>query len=148
MISTFEKLQQAVVARLKRRSDMEGVPVLARNNGSIAAKVREKVASRGLCVVVMPPRPKDIATSATAPVFTQITLCVRVIESAYKAHTGMDAVGVAEIVSRALQAWTPQVTGITAALSMDSDDAWSMDDEPDKEGRYTIEINFVTSATV
>jgi hypothetical protein len=148
MLSVFEKLQDAVVARLGRRSDLQGVPVIARRNGSIAAKIRENIAKRGLCVVVMPPRPKDIKSDATTPVFTEATFCIRVVENAFMTHTGGDAMGVAEIVSRALQAWTPPVTGITAALALDSDDAWSMDEEPDKSGRYTIEINFVTSASI
>jgi len=148
LASVFEKLQDAVVARLNRRSDLEGVPVIARRNGSIAAKIKENVAKCGLCVIVMPPRPKDISSSATSPVFTEVTLCVRVVENAFVSHGKGDAYATAEIVSRALQAWTPSVTGITAALAMDSDDAWSMDDEPDKYGRYTIEINFLTSASV
>jgi hypothetical protein len=148
MLSVFEKLQDAVVSRLKRRSDLQGVPVIARRNGSIAAKIKENVAKCGLCIVVMPPRPKDISSSATSPVFTEITLCVRVVESAFVTHSGGDAMSTAEIVSRALQAWTPSVTGVTAALAMDSDDAWSMDDEPDSKGRYTIEINFITSASI
>ena len=148
MLSVFEKLQDAVVTRLKRRSDMDGIPVLARRSGSISAKIKENVASCGLCVVVMPPRPKDISTSATTPVFTQVTLSVHVIESVFQTHSGGDAMSVAEVVSRALQAWTPPVAGITAQLSLNSDDAWAMADEPDKKGRYTIDINFITSATI
>ena len=148
MLSVFTKLQDAVVARLKRRSDMQGIPVLARRNGSVAAKIKENVASCGLCVVVMPPRPKDASSSSTTPVFTDVVLTIRVVESAFKSHVNADALGVAEIVSRAVHAWQPSVIGITAPLAMDGDDAWSMDDEPDKKGRYTVEIKFNTSATV
>ena len=144
----MDNLQDAVVARLTKRSDMQGVPVLARRNGSIAAKIRENIASRGLCVVVMPPRPKDISATAKSPVFTQVTLCVRVIESVFRSHPGLDALGVAEIVSRALQAWTPAFSNITAALALDGDDAWTVPDEPDAKGRYIVKVNFLTSATL
>lgn len=146
--SVFNKFQDAVVTRLARRSDLKGISVLARRNGSIAAQIRENVACSGLCVVVMPPRAKDISSTAQTPVFTVVTVCVRVIENVYHGHGGRDAMSVAETVSRALQSWQPTVLGITAPLMMDSDDAWSMDDEPDSKGRYTIEINFATSASV
>ncbi|HNX04677.1 MAG TPA: hypothetical protein PKI32_04210 [Opitutales bacterium] len=147
MDSVFSKLQEAVVARLKRRSDLKGVPVILRKNG-IAATIRESVAKFGLCVVVMPPRPKDADPTQGTPIFTQVVLTVRVVENAFRLHAGPDSMEVAEIVTRALQAWQPQTVGITAPLAIDGDDAWSLDDEPDKKGRYTIEIKFNTSATV
>lgn len=146
MQSTFTKLQDAVVARLGRRSDLQGVAILARRNG-IGASIRESVAKNGLCVLVMPPRPKDATASETTPVFKGVVCCVRVIENAFLSHE-KDAMGVSEIISRSLHAWQPAVAGITSPLVLDSDDAWDLDDEPDKKGRYTIEIKFNTTASV
>ena len=146
MQSAFRDLQEAVVARLARRSDMQGVPVLARKNG-IAATIREKVAANGLCVVVMPPRPKDATTAAVRPVFKSVVFTVRVVENAFLPHA-RDVMGVAGIVSRSLHAWQPAVAGITSPLVLDGDDAWSLDDEPDKRGCYTIEIKFTTTASL
>lgn len=122
------------------------MPVLARKNG-IAATIRESVAKAGLCILVMPPRPKDADPTQSTPVFTQVVLTVRVVENAFRLHSGPDSMEVAEIVTRSLQAWQPATSGITAPLALDGDDAWSLDDEPDKKGRYTIEIKFHTSAT-
>jgi hypothetical protein len=146
MQSAFSNLQDAVVARLKRRSDMQGVTVLARRNG-ISATIKENVAKNGLCVLVMPPRPKDATITVKTPVFKSVVFCVRVIENAFLTHA-KDAMSVSGTVSRALHAWQPAVTGITSPLVLDSDDAWSLDDEPDKNGRYTIEIKFTTTASV
>lgn len=146
MQSAFSTLQDAVVARLKRRSDMQGVSVLARRNG-ISASIKENIAKNGLCVLVMPPRPKDATTTATTPVFKGVVFCVRVIENAFLNHA-KDAMSVSEIVSRSLHAWQPAVAGISSPLVLDSDDAWDLDDEPDKNGRYTIEIKFTTTASV
>jgi len=121
--------------------------VLTRLNGNLSAAIKESVAQRGLCVVVMPPRPHTVAQAQDTPVFTQVDLCVRVVESAFQSHAG-DAMGVAELVSRSLHGWQPATPGITSPLVMDMDDAWSMDDEPDRKGRYTIEVNFTTSASI
>jgi hypothetical protein len=147
MESLFTKLQNAVAARLKRQGDLKGVPVLVRKSG-IAATIRENIAKAGLCVLVMPPRPKDTDPAQSTPVFTQVVLTVRIVENAYRFRSGPGAMEVAEIVTRALQAWQPVLIGITAPLSIDGDDAWSLDDEPDKKGRYTIEIKFNTSASL
>jgi hypothetical protein len=146
MQSAFTKLQDAVVARLRRRSDMQGVTILARRNG-IAAIVKESIAKNGLCVLVMPPRPKDATITETTPVFKVVVCCVRVIENAFFTHA-KDAMSVSEVVSRSLHAWQPTVAGIASPLILDNDDAWDLDDEPDKNGRYTIEIKFTTTASV
>jgi hypothetical protein len=146
MQSAFTELQEAVAARLSRRGDMQGVSVLARKNG-IAASIREKVASDGLCVVVMPPRPKDATTTAVRPVFKSVVFTVRVVENAFLPHA-KDAMTVAGIVSRSLHAWQPAVAGISSPLVLDGDDAWDLDDEPDKRGRYKIEIKFTTTASL
>ena len=146
MQSAFSLLQDAVVARLRRRGDMQGVSVIARRNG-IAASIREGIAKNGICVLVMPPRPKDATTTESTPVFKSVVFCVRVIENAFRTHA-MDAMSVSEIVSRSLHSWQPAVAGISSPLVLDSDDAWDLDDEPDKNGRYSIEIKFSTSASI
>jgi hypothetical protein len=148
MQSTFVKLQDAIGRRLTRLRDLGGVPVLIRRNGSLSSGIKEALAKRGLCVVVMPPRPHRAASGEATPVFSEVTQCVRVVENAFTPHGGCDALGVAERVSRALHGWQPAVPGITTAFSLDSDDAWSMPDEPDAKGRYTIEVNLITSASI
>lgn len=125
---------------------MQGVTILARRNG-IAASIRESIARNGLCVLVMPPRPKDAIIAEKTPVFKVVVCCVRVIENAFLTHE-KDAMSVSEIVSRSLHAWQPIVGGIASPLILDNDDAWDLDDEPDKNGLYTIEIKFTTTASV
>jgi hypothetical protein len=138
-----------MVKRISRRRDVAGIPVLRRDNGSLSARLREALAESGLCIVVMPPRPHhaDVTVQAS-PVFSEVTLCVRVVESAFSPHEGADALGVAELVSRALHGWQPPVAGISSALTLDAETAWTMPEEPDSKGRYTIEVNFTTSASL
>ncbi|MFA5258176.1 MAG: hypothetical protein WC360_08495 [Opitutales bacterium] len=147
MQSAFVKLQDAAARRLIRRRDFASIPVLTRRNGNLPASIKEAVAQRGLCVVVMPPRPRRADAGQETPVFTEVDVCVRVVESAFQSHAG-DAMGVAELVSRALHGWQPATPGITTPLALDADDAWSMDEEPDRKGRYMIEVNFTTSASI
>jgi|GEM_PF-3304597 len=147
MQSALVNLQNAMARRLNRRKDFSAIPVLIRQNGSISANIKESIAQRGLCVVIMPPRPFASDASQGTPVFTEVRVCVRVIESAFQRHNE-DALGVAEMVSRVLHGWKPAVVGITTPIALDDEYAWSMDEEPDKKGRFVIEVNFTTSASI
>ncbi|MBN1404456.1 MAG: hypothetical protein JW942_08340 [Opitutales bacterium] len=147
MQSILFKLQEAVAIRLRRRRDFSRIPVLTRKNGELSARVKEAIALGGLCVVIMPPRPHKVDAAQNTPVITELELCVRVVESAFQNH-GTDALTVAELVSRALHGWQPAAAGITSPLALDSDSAWAMDEEPDKKGRYTIEVNFTSAASL
>lgn len=146
MQSTLFKLQEAAAARLRRRRDFSRIPVLTRKNGDLSARVKEAVALTGLCVIIMPPRPHKADDALENVVINELELCVRVVESAFHEHSS-DALSVAELVSRALHGWQPVTVGITMPLALDQDTAWSMDDEPDRKGRYTIEVHFTSGVS-
>ncbi len=147
MQSILLKLQEVAAARLRRRREFARIPVLTRKNGELSARVKEAVALGGLCVIIMPPRPRKADVAQPTPVITRLDICIRVVESAFHSHEA-DALSVAELVSRSLHGWQPVMPGITMPLTLDSDSAWAMDEEPDRKGRYTIEVRFTGSASL
>ncbi len=149
MHSVLLKLQESVARQLIRKRELRGIPILIRRNGELSQRLDEAVrAGQGVCIVIMPPEPAQAAIDASTLVMTEVILVVRVMENAFAANPRHDALSVAEAVSRLLHGWSPPVRGIATPLALEPDDAWDMPDEPDKKGRFAINVNFNTSATM
>lgn len=149
MISALLNLQESTARQLRRRRELRDIPVITRRNGDLGARLSEAIKlGRGLCIVVMPPEPTLAGPGGGTLTLAEVILRLRVVENAFAANPRHDALSVAELASRVLHGWQPPVPGITVPLALEEDDAWDVPDEPDKKGRYTIEVSFATAASI
>lgn len=153
IISFLEKLQKQVEIHLNSQQIFKEIPVLSHQINNLESCINEFIQTGiNLCILILNPLPIRIIPTPTHIAFEDIKLRVQVIESFCPSHSIRQTLGetntspsilnTAEHISNILHNFKPSIDGWKGWLTLDETNPWTEIKDPQKSGRYIIEINF------
>lgn len=104
-MSRLLDIQEEAANRLRSRSAFADVEVLTRRKGDILNDIEAALGRLGIVAYVFPPLPKRANGNLPGPIFDELELRVKIIESPTLNQTAATAHGLMEDTCRALHHW-------------------------------------------
>ncbi len=145
----FRELQEAVADRLRRKHELQGIPLFLRQSSDFESRLEETInTGLGICVVVLQPLPEKVAVATEGLSFSEIEQKILIVEDVLLNTSGQTALGLAEIISRQLHQWMPPLTDLDTALVLQATSPWDVDQKLKEGNRNEFELKFSLTATL
>lgn len=141
--SFLETIQHRVESHLNAQTVFKDIPVFSHQESNLENCLNEFIQSGiGLCIVILNPIPLRIIPAIDVLAFEDIQLRVQVIESPCTNTSKITVLSVAEHISAILHNFRPMITSWKGWITLDELHPWTEIKDPQKTGRYILEINF------
>ena len=145
----LENMQLAVDRCLNGSKALADVPVLSRQQSDIQKCLEEfSQTGIGLCLLVLNPIPLKVASNGDKIAFEELSVRVQIIENPCTRGGQPGALFVAEHISKYLHNFQPKLDGWVGWLSLEEKLPWKEIKDPEKRGRYIVEVNFKATGSL
>ncbi|MDR1433086.1 MAG: hypothetical protein LBI61_01960 [Puniceicoccales bacterium] len=117
----LEKLQDAIENRLLELNELRNVPILTYKQSDLQSVFRSDMKSGiGTAILLMPPVPNNVLEHVAGPVFSNVSIEVKIIENTATNKHGKSLLFLAEVVMRHLHMWHPNVVDASYRMELAS----------------------------